>query len=62
MEFIRHLIPVIRRTGRAYPALERDLHLLSTEAQRELLLLLREQADAVHAAERKGRMGLMGRF
>jgi len=55
-DLTRHLVALIGRTKNC-PALIRDLGLLSAEAQRELLLLLREQNDAVHAAERKARMG-----
>ena len=56
-DLTRHIVPSIRQTGRAYPALERDLEKLSSEAQRDLLRLVRDLVGEKDAAKRRARMG-----
>jgi hypothetical protein len=57
-DLTRHLVPTIRQTtGKAYPALERDLGKLPPDAQQDLLRLLRYLQDKASSANRKARMG-----
>ena len=58
-DLIRHIVPTLRQTtGRAYPALERDLEKLSPEAQRDLLRLLRDLQGEVQQVKGRARRGM----
>lgn len=55
----RHLVALLSRTGRAYPALQRELESLSRDAQQDLIRLLREGQADVDSMKRKARMGFL---
>lgn len=58
-DLIRHIVPTIRQsTGRAYPALERELAKLPVDAQQDMLRLLRDLQGEVQQVKNRARRGM----
>lgn len=59
-DLTRHIVPTIRQsTGRAYPALERELAKLPLDAQQDMLRLLRDLQGEVQQVKNLARRGLL---
>lgn len=59
-DLTRHIVPTIRQsTGRAYPALERELGKLPVDAQQDMLRLLRDLQGEVQQVKNLARRGLL---
>lgn len=58
-DLTRHIVPTLRQTtGRAYPALERELAKLPLDAQQDMLRLLRDLQGEVQQVKSRARRGL----
>lgn len=59
-DLTRHIVPTLRQTtGRAYPALERELAKLPLDAQQDMLRLLRDLQGEVQQVKNRARRGLL---